>query len=488
MAVDGSAFETIVPGADAAGRETDYQAMIAGAIADLWPNSPKGRQRVYKHATSVLREKLRSSRPKLSRQQIKAELRALETAIGWVEAAAAPRAGTKTAQRPAPEPQPRGGLKRLLVPAAFAIVAGVSLTAYWVAGGHFGKRVPPAQVERAVTSAAIDPVSSDAANSIESSAVLSATGPLGCDAITAATDLVACAEASRDRHSSFPQWLDAYTASNTAPDAGREAGPPATASAAATNAAGGPHELVEKAKRSMREGDLDSAVRDLTAAIRADALYAEAYVVRGQAAFQIGDTERAIADFNEGIRLDPRNALAIRARGMTHLYRSNDEAALADLSKAIQLVEADPARMPAIELFYARRNRAAIADRKKLYDREIYDLTAMIDAYWRDPVLADTLRKNYREAGVGSLVGSIYRLRAQAHVRKGSPEAAIADLSFALQLDPSRTIALLIARGNLLETLGRRDAAMLDYRRILEVNPAHAEAKTAIARLKGEDS
>jgi tetratricopeptide (TPR) repeat protein len=238
----------------------------------------------------------------------------------------------------------------------------------------------------------------------------------------------------------------------------------------------------------MREGDLDSAIRDLTAAIRADALYAEAYVVRGQAAFQIGDTERAIADFNEGIRLDPRNALAIRARGMTHLYRSNDDAALADLSKAIQLVEADPARMPAIELFYARRNRAAISDRKKLYDREIYDLTAMIDAYWRDPVLADTLRTNYREAGVGSLVGSIYRLRAQAHVRKGSPDAAIADLSFALQLDQSRTIALLLARGNLLETLGRRDAAMLDYRRVLEVNPAHSEAKTAIARLKGEDS
>jgi tetratricopeptide (TPR) repeat protein len=228
---------------------------------------------------------------------------------------------------------------------------------------------------------------------------------------------------------------------------------------------------------------MEGAVRDLTAAIRADALHAEAYVVRGQALFQIGDTERAINDFNEGIRLDPRNALAIRARGMTHLYRSNDEAALADLSKAIQLVEADPARMPAIELFYARRNRAAICDRKKLYDREIYDLTAMIDAYWRDPVLADTLRKNYREAGVGSLVGSIYRLRAQAQVRKGSPEAAIADLSFALQLDQSRTIALLLARGNLLETLGRRDGAMIDYRRVLEINPAHAEASAAIARL-----
>src|SRR5262249_54023414 len=140
------------------------------------------------------------------RQYIKAELRALELAIGRVEAAAAQAAPARvtTAQRPAPKPAPRAALRRLLVPAAFAIVAGVSLTAYWVAGGHFGKRVQPTQVDRALTSAAIDSIASDPANPTENTAVLFSPGPLGCDAITAATDLVACAEASRDSRSSFP--------------------------------------------------------------------------------------------------------------------------------------------------------------------------------------------------------------------------------------------------------------------------------------------
>jgi tetratricopeptide (TPR) repeat protein len=204
--------------------------------------------------------------------------------------------------------------------------------------------------------------------------------------------------------------------------------------------------------------------------------------------FQLGDTERAIVDLDEAVRLDPRNAVAIRARGMAQLYRGDEDAALADLSKAIQLAEADPARMPPLDLFYAHRNRAALSDKKQQYDREIYDLTAMIDAYWRDPVLAEALRTNYREAGAASLIGSIYRLRAHAQIHRGFPDAAVTDLSFALQLDQQHTVALLLERGHLQETLGRREPAILDFQRVLEFNPAHEEAKTALARLKAQAS
>jgi len=312
----------------------------------------------------------------------------------------------------------------------------------------------------------------------------------------AATDLVACANADTERsqaseRSLFPSWLSAYKAFDAAQRAiglGRATSPTAS-TPASPGAATSARDLTESAKLSIKNGNLDRATRDLTAAIRAEPLYADAYVIRGQALFQLGETEQAIADYNEGIRLDPRNAVAIRARGMAELYKGDEGAALSDLGKAIQIAEAEPARMPAIDLFYAHRNRAALFESKRQYDREIYDLSAMIDAYWKDPLLAAALRTSYRETGAASLIGSIYRLRAHAHLHKGSPDAAVTDLSYALELDQQHTVALLLERGHLQETLGRREPAILDFQRVLdEFNPAHEEAKTALARLKAQAS
>jgi hypothetical protein len=38
------------------------------------------------------------------------------------------------------------------------------------------------------------------------------------------------------------------------------------------------------------------------------------------------------------------------------------------------------------------------------------------------------------------------------------------------------------------ELLGRREPAIVDFQRILEINPANTEAKTALTRLKGQAS
>jgi tetratricopeptide (TPR) repeat protein len=244
--------------------------------------------------------------------------------------------------------------------------------------------------------------------------------------------------------------------------------------------------LTDEGKRLAKDGDPEQAMRVLTDAVRADPLFADAYVHRGQTFFKLGDTEHALADLNEAIRLDARNAPAWRARGMTQLYKGDEESALADLSKAIQLTEADSTRMPAVDLFYAHRIRASLCDKRKLYDREIYDLTAMIDTYWKDPLLADALRTSYREAGVATLIGSIYRLRANAYVRKGAPDLAISDLSFAIQLDPQKALPLLLERARLQDTLNRREQALADYQRVLELTPANEEAKAAITRFKSQ--
>ncbi len=319
--------------------------------------------------------------------------------------------------------------------------------------------------------------------------------PPGCSAVLAATDLSACASAARERQQAgvdapvdAGKWLTTFSgvpqlqAAAPATDAAAAA-PPAEPVSGPTARA---RDLTEQGKRLAKDGDVEQAMRMLTDAVRADPLYAEAYVQRGQAYFKLGDTEHALTDLNEAIRLDARNAPAWRARGMAQLYKGNEEAALGDLSKAIQLTEADPTRMPAVDLFYAHRIRASLCDKRKLYDREIYDLSAMIDAYWKDPLLADALRTSYREAGVATLIGSVYRLRANAHVRKGAPDLAISDLSFAIQLDPQKALPLLLERARLQETLNRREQALADYQRVLEITPANEEAKAAITRFKSQ--
>jgi tetratricopeptide (TPR) repeat protein len=326
--------------------------------------------------------------------------------------------------------------------------------------------------------------------------------PPGCSAVLAATDLAACASAARERQQAGVdaqpdpgKWLStaagvpqpepaAPTAQPASPTAEAAApSPPAEAVAGPTARA---RDLTNQGKRLAKDGDLEEAMRVLMDAVRADPLYPDAYVHRGQTYFKLGDTEHALTDLNEAIRLDARNAPAWRARGMAQLYKGDEEAALTDLSKAIQLTETDPTRMPSVDLFYAHRIRASLCDKRKLYDREIYDLTAMIDAYWKDPLLADALRTSYREAGVATLIGSIYRLRANAHVRKGAPDLAISDLSFAIQLDPQKALPLLLERARLQETLNRREQALADYQRVLEITPANEEAKAAVTRFKSQ--
>jgi tetratricopeptide (TPR) repeat protein len=497
MAERASVSSGAMPPAGRPGGSVDYYPIVAGAVAGLSDNSPQARQAVYARARRVVLGQLRASKPPLAKHQIDLERFALEEVIKKVEAEA--RAGGINASRTNKRAQPgasartrRGRMLRVIAPFGLALViAGIAGT-YWLAGGRLSNLAftrPRPQVAQAPPAKTGDTAGSQtaAANERGNTGEGAANEPKGCSPILAATDLVACAnadaeriEASRERQVGLP-WSSAYTNLRDVKPAPpqRQPAPPSGSKA---------RDLTESGKLAAKDGDLDRAARDLTDAIRADPLYAEAHIHRGQTMFKLGDVEQAIADLNEGIKLDPHNAPAIRARGMSQLYKGDEDSAMADLSKAIQLAEADPARMPALDLFYAHRSRAALCEKKRLYDREIYDLTAMIDSYWKDPLLAEALRTSYREAGAASLMGSIYRLRANVHVRKGSPELAIADLSFALQLDQPRTLALLLERARLQELLGRREPAIVDFQRILEINPANTEAKTALTRLKGQAS
>lgn len=241
--------------------------------------------------------------------------------------------------------------------------------------------------------------------------------------------------------------------------------------------------LIDSGRKWSNKGDLEHAVRDFSEAIRVDPKYPDSYAERGQALFKMGETERAIADYSAALAHDPQFGAALRSRGMAYLYRGSPDLALADLSRAIGLVESDPSLLAPIELFYARRSRAAIYSSKQQYDLEIGDCTALIEAQANDRMVAEVLKQNYGDVGAANVIAAIYRQRATAYIRRSNWELAVADLSAAIPLSADRGYAALMDRSKLHEGLGQRDEAIADLQSALAVRPGSEEVRLALRRL-----
>jgi tetratricopeptide (TPR) repeat protein len=241
--------------------------------------------------------------------------------------------------------------------------------------------------------------------------------------------------------------------------------------------------LIDAGKKAALADDLEKAVADFNEAARIDPNHPSAYTERGQALFKLGETDRAIADYSLALKKDPNFGPALRGRAMANLYRGSTELAFTDLSKAIQIAEIDPARLPALELFYARRSRANIYGTKAKPEGEVADCTALIDSYKRDKALKAALIEVYQPDGAANLVATIYRQRANAYIRLGKPELARDDLTGAVLLSSDRGFSALLDRARLNEAMGQREQAISDLQAALSLRPASEEARIALRRI-----
>jgi tetratricopeptide (TPR) repeat protein len=239
----------------------------------------------------------------------------------------------------------------------------------------------------------------------------------------------------------------------------------------------------ERGMLQSKGPDPERAIREFSDALRADPNFSDAYLQRGNMRFKNGNADQAVNDFNIAINVDPRNAAAYKARGMALLYQGNEDQALDDLTRAIQIAEAEATRLSVLEVFFARRSRSQMYSRRQVDERELFDLSAMIDTYWKNPELADALKQNYGVQGSAALMASIYRQRANLYQQRANADGAISDLSFALQLDPSHALAILAERARVQEAAGRREQAAADLKRALSLNPRFEEARRGLARL-----
>lgn len=175
-----------------------------------------------------------------------------------------------------------------------------------------------------------------------------------------------------------------------------------------------PLALQERAYEYYARGQYEAADRDLTLAIEQAPSSAEPYLLRGVTRFLTGHPTDALADLNRAIALDPREPKAHMNRGLVHFALQDSQQALDDLTRAIALD-----RGPAPQA-HAHRGRVKLA----LNDPE----GAAADA-------ARALQSDPR-------LPLAYEVRAQAHERLGQLHAALADWRRAAELDPANTNAL----------------------------------------------
>jgi tetratricopeptide (TPR) repeat protein len=199
---------------------------------------------------------------------------------------------------------------------------------------------------------------------------------------------------------------------------------------------------------------LSEALVDCDRAIEKNPRLASAYSGRAGVRRQIGRPQEALADIESAVRIDPLNSanLLVQSELLAELGRPDD--ALASVSRAIEIGGGNAMAHTQRALMYFGR-----AEDK----RAIEDATAAIA---QDPKLFSAY---------------VLRGHAQGHLWRATRNplwrgAAVEDYSRAIELDPAHSYAAYVERGKLFFEDFQEDVAIADFTRAIEVNPDDFDA------------
>lgn len=216
-----------------------------------------------------------------------------------------------------------------------------------------------------------------------------------------------------------------------------------TALALAPNNAGA---LLNRARLSLADGEIEAAFNDLNRAIENGGVSAEAYFTRGLAFEISGDSASAINDYSTAIEHDPTLVSAYFQRGLLYAAQADHALALDDFTTVITL---DPER------------------------REVYPLRAAIyvaQADWPKAVDDYSIALQYDPDNLD------YRnQRGLARLQAENYDQALRDFNRVLEVDPNNVDALTM-RGLAYVLLGDLDTALADVNRAIELAPEGAWA------------
>ncbi len=212
---------------------------------------------------------------------------------------------------------------------------------------------------------------------------------------------------------------------------------------------------------------------------------------------QAGDFAGAVEECTRALRRDPGDAAARARRGLARSRMGHDAEALADLSAAL----ASDALAPA-QRAWALRVRASLRSEVDDHEGAIADATQAIalepddaSAYWTRSIARGDLRQ--LDAALADADEAVRRAsdptgplawRTWLHHARGDAERAEADATALLEHGPSA--AALYYRADARLRLGRPDDALADARRALRLDPTLPSAlyRRATARREANDA
>ncbi len=185
--------------------------------------------------------------------------------------------------------------------------------------------------------------------------------------------------------------------------------------------------------------DVSGAIEQLTLALQQDPHLTNAYLSRGKAYLALAQVSLALADFDRTIQLAPRRPEPYYYRALIRISQADRKGAIADLSR---LVELHPNATHHLSLAHLLAEQGSLT----------FALTHLDEAIHLDPTST-----------------AAFVARAHLHSYLGEWEAALADWSQAIRLEPSP--AFYYNRGLAYYWADRYNEAIADWDRSLEMDP-----------------
>ena len=167
-------------------------------------------------------------------------------------------------------------------------------------------------------------------------------------------------------------------------------------------------------KQKIMDGDIDSAIADLSTAVETGAASVDAYIMRAEAYMQTGNYRDALNDLNTALSKDPSSAVAYYDRYLLNIRLEDYNAAMNDINNVLAANTANPTPVLQTRDLYAKRGQLNLW--LKNWEGAVADYT------------------NSLARPEGTVNPTVYAERAEAYTAMGSFADAINDYASAIRV------------------------------------------------------
>ena len=233
-------------------------------------------------------------------------------------------------------------------------------------------------------------------------------------------------------------------------------------------------EIYNKAVAKSTAGDYQAAIQQFSQAIEINPNFDKAYYRRGLAKFDIGNREEAIADFTQAIEINPSYIDAYLGRGIARLVVGDILGTIADANQIISINNnyADAYKLLGNAYRQQHNQTAAIANFKRGAELYLEQKDAVNCRKCLNNIkhLQSVLTPRVKIENNPPIADSkIFLNGILKRFEKGEHHGAIADLNWALQVDPEDSQAY-CCRGIIRYKQGDNLGAISDFNKALKFN------------------